>query len=79
MIAALPALRCITVLTTGVNVLDLAAAARGVRSVTCRQYSTPNVAQAVFALLLELTNRTGHLDRTVPAGRWPATASWPES
>jgi len=35
-------------------------------------YSTPGVAQAVFALLLELTNRTGHHDRTVHAGRWTA-------
>lgn len=70
-IAALPALRCITVLATGVNVVDLAAAAaRGVPVCNVPEYSTPNVAQAVFALLLELTNRTGHLDRTVHEGRW---------
>jgi glycerate dehydrogenase len=36
------------------------------------EYSTPNVAQAVFALLLELTNRTGHHARTVREGRWAA-------
>jgi glycerate dehydrogenase len=37
------------------------------------EYSTTNVAQAVFALLLELTNRTGHHAQTVRAGRWSAS------
>ena len=37
------------------------------------EYSTPNVTQAVFALLLELTNRTGHHSQTVHEGRWSAS------
>ncbi len=36
-------------------------------------YSTPNVVQATFALLLEHTNRVGHHDATVHAGRWAAS------
>lgn len=72
-IAALPGLRCICVLATGYNVVDVAAAKEhGVTVCNVPEYSTPNVAQAVFALLLELTNRTGHHDRTVHEGRWAA-------
>jgi glycerate dehydrogenase len=72
-IAALPRLELICVLATGYNVVDVAAArARGIPVCNVPEYSTPNVAQAVFALLLELTNRTGHHDATVHAGRWVA-------
>ena len=72
-IAALPRLKCICVLATGYNVVDVAAAKEhGVTVCNVPEYSTPNVAQAVFALLLELTNRTGHHDRTVHEGRWAA-------
>ena len=72
-IAALPKLRYIGVLATGYNVVDTAAAAeRGIPVCNVPEYSTPNVAQAVFALLLELTNRTGHHAETVRAGRWSA-------
>jgi glycerate dehydrogenase len=72
-IAALPRLKCICVLATGYNVVDVAAAKEhGVTVCNVPEYSTPNVAQAVFALILELTNRTGHHDRTVHDGRWAA-------
>ena len=37
------------------------------------EYSTPNVVQATWALILELTNRVGHHDRTVHEGRWAAS------
>jgi glycerate dehydrogenase len=70
-IEALPDLRLIAVTATGYNMVDTAAArARGVPVCNVPEYGTPNVAQAVFALLLELTNRTGHHARTVRAGRW---------
>ncbi len=73
-IAALPRLRYLGVLATGYNVVDTAAAAeRGIPVCNVPEYSTPNVAQAVFALLLELTNRTGHHARTVREGRWSAS------
>jgi glycerate dehydrogenase len=72
-IASLPGLKCICVLATGYNVVDVAAAKEhGIVVCNVPEYSTPNVAQAVFALLLELTNRTGHHDRTVHEGRWAA-------
>jgi glycerate dehydrogenase len=72
-IAALPQLKLISVLATGVNVVDLEAAqARGIVVCNVPAYSTSGVAQAMFSLLLELTNRTGHHDRTVHAGRWSA-------
>ena len=72
-LAALPKLKLISVLATGVNVVDVAAAkAQGIAVCNVPAYSTPGVAQAVFALLLELTNRTGHHSDTVHAGRWSA-------
>ena len=72
-LAALPRLRYIGVLATGHNIVDGAAArTRSIPVCNVPEYSTPNVAQAVFALLLELTNRTGHHAGTVRAGRWAA-------
>jgi glycerate dehydrogenase len=72
-IAALRRLKCIGVLATGTNVVDLAAARdRGVPVCNVPEYGTPSVVQATFALLLELTNRVGHHDATVRAGRWSA-------
>jgi glycerate dehydrogenase len=72
-LAALPKLKLISVLATGVNVVDVAAArAQGITVCNVPAYSTPGVAQAVFALLLELTNRTGDHDASVHAGRWSA-------
>jgi glycerate dehydrogenase len=73
-IAALPKLRYIGVLATGFNIVDIEAAKeRGIPVCNVPEYGTPNVAQAVFALLLELTNRTGHHSDTVHAGRWSAS------
>ena len=72
-IAALPRLRYIGVLATGYNVVDAVAARdRGIVVANVPEYSTPNVVQATFALLLELTNRVGHHAETVRAGRWAA-------
>ena len=70
-IAALPKLRYIGVLATGYNIVDVQAA-RQRRIPVCNvpEYGTPNVAQATFALLLELTNRVGHHAQTVRDGRW---------
>ncbi|MEB3166289.1 MAG: D-2-hydroxyacid dehydrogenase [Cyanobacteriota bacterium] len=70
-IAAAPALRGIAVLATGHDVVDGAAArARGLPVCNVPEYGTAAVAQAVFALLLELTNRTGHHAEAVRQGRW---------
>jgi glycerate dehydrogenase len=72
-IAQLPGLRYIGVLATGFNIVDVVAAReRQIPVCNVPEYSTPNVAQATFALLLELTNHTGLHDRTVHEGRWVA-------
>lgn len=73
-IAQLPNLRYIGVLATGYNIVDVEAAkARGIPVCNVPEYGTENVAQAVFALILELTNRTGHHAATVREGRWSAS------
>lgn len=70
-IARLPRLRYISVLATGTNVVDLAAAReRGIPVSNVPAYSTMSVAQATFALLLELTHHTGHHAQAVRQGRW---------
>ena len=73
-IAALPNLRYIGLLSTGVNVVDLGAArARGIPVCNVPEYSTPNVTQATFALLLELTNQVARHAAGVRDGRWTAS------
>ena len=73
-IHALPRLKCIGVLATGYNIVDVDAATdRGIPVCNVPEYSTPNVAQAVFALLFELTNHTGHHAQTVRDGRWASS------
>ena len=72
-IEALPELKYIGVLATGYNCVDtVAARERGIPVCNVPEYSTPNVIQATFALLLELTNHVGHHAQTVRAGRWSA-------
>jgi len=69
--AACPALKYVGVLATGVNVVDLGAAkAHGVTVCNVPGYSTPSVAQHVFALLLELCSRTAQHDAAVHQGEW---------
>lgn len=73
-IGRLPGLRYIGVLATGYNIVDVAAAkARGIVVANVPGYGTPSVAQHVFALILELAQRTGHHAQTVSAGRWSAS------
>ncbi len=70
---AAPALRGLCMLSTGHDVVDgAAAAARGLPLCNVPEYGTMSVAQAVFALLLELTNHTGALAASVRQGRWSA-------
>jgi glycerate dehydrogenase len=72
-LAAAPALRGICMLSTGTDAVDgAAAAARAIPLCNVPDYGTASVAQAVFALLLELTNRTGHHSDLVRRGVWSA-------
>lgn len=74
---ALPDLRYVGLLSTGTNVVDLTAAAElGITVTNIPAYSTPSVAQTVFCLLLELTNRTGLHDRAVHEGAWANSADF---
>jgi glycerate dehydrogenase len=77
LILGLAGLKYIGVLATGTNVVDLAAArGRDIPVTNVPAYGTRSVAQATFALLLELTNRVGHHAQTVRAGRWTNGADW---
>lgn len=68
---ACPSLRLVSVLATGYNVVDCeAAAARGVAVCNVPAYSTDAVAQATFALLLEICNHVGAHSESVHAGDW---------
>jgi len=67
----LPKLRYISLLATGYNNVDVAAAAkRGIPVSNVPAYSTESVVQTAFALLLELTTRVGLHDAAVKAGEW---------
>ncbi len=66
-----PRLKLIGVAATGVNNVDLAAAAaRGVTVCNCRGYGTPAVVQHVFALLLALYTRWPDYRQAARDGRW---------
>lgn len=67
----LPKLRCICVSATGYNNIDLQAAR--IRKITvCNAvaYGAASVAQHVFALLLQWTNRVSDYQQSVQDGRW---------
>lgn len=67
----LPGLRLIAVLATGMNNIDLAAAADlGISVRNVPDYSTPAVVQHTVALVMELTNRVGYYAASVANGRW---------
>ena len=70
-IANLPKLQFIAVSATGYNNVDIAAAnQRGIPVANVAGYSTPAVAQHVFALILAMTSRIGAHNQSVQAGDW---------
>ena len=70
-IAALPQLKYIGVLATGYNIIDTAAAKeRGITVTNIPAYSTPSVAQMVFAHILNITQRVQHYTDEIHKGRW---------
>lgn len=76
-IAACPRLQFIGMLATGYNVVDVAAArAANIPVTNIPGYGADAVAQMAIALLLEITNRVGHHDRTVHEGKWSHHIDW---
>ncbi|MCD8481508.1 MAG: D-2-hydroxyacid dehydrogenase [Verrucomicrobia bacterium] len=70
-LAALPELKFIGILATGVNNVDLKAAARqGVAVCNVPGYSTQSVVQHTIALILALTNRVTQHSASVYRGDW---------
>ena len=66
-----PSVKLICCLSTGYNVVDIAAAKeRGIPVCNVPAYSTEAVAQFTIGLLLELCHRIGHHDHAVHQGRW---------
>ena len=73
-IDSLPRLRYIGVLATGYNVVDIEAARqRGITVTNIPAYSTPSVAQQVFAHLLNVTNSVAHYAEENRRGRWTSS------
>jgi glycerate dehydrogenase len=76
-IATLPALQCISVLATGFNIVDTAAAAaRGIPVCNVPAYGTFSVAQHTFALILELCHRVWDHAADVARGGWTRNPDW---
>lgn len=76
-LAACPKLRLVSVLATGYNIVDTAAARKlGITVCNVPAYSTRDVAQLTFALLLEVCHHVGHHSQTVHEGRWSKNADF---
>jgi glycerate dehydrogenase len=76
-IDAAPKLKLITIIATGYNNVDVAAAAqRGITVCNVPEYGTWSVAQHTIALLLELTNHVGIHAQSVKNGDWEKSADW---
>ena len=74
---ACPGIRFISMLATGYNVVDVAAAKeKGIPVCNIPTYGTAAVAQFAIALLLEICHHIGHHNNAVHAGRWTNSADW---
>lgn len=72
-----PGIKFITVLATGYNIVDTAAArARGISVANIPGYGTDAVAQFAISLLLELCAHVGHHSARVHEGAWNSAPDW---
>lgn len=76
-ITQLPQLQLISTLSTGYNTIDIKAAkANNLTVCNVQGYSTPAVAQQVFAYLLNFANQVAKHDASVQAGQWETHQNW---
>jgi len=76
-IESLPKLKFVSVMATGYNVVDVAAArARGIVVSNVPDYGTNTVAQYVMALLLELCHHVGDHANAVRDAAWTNCVDW---
>ena len=74
---ACPDLRFITVMATGYNVIDCAAAReRNIPVSNIPTYGTAAVSQFAIAMLLEICHHTAHHSQAVHQGRWESAPDW---
>lgn len=72
-----PNVKFVTVLATGFNIVDTAAAREhGVAVSNVPSYGTESVSQFAFALLLEICHHVAHHSEAVHAGRWGTSPDW---
>lgn len=73
----LPDVKCILVLATGYDCVDLkAAASRNVVVSNVPVYGTESVAEFVFSLILELSRHPAFHDKSVKRGEWTTNPDW---
>jgi glycerate dehydrogenase len=71
LLSQLPNLKCICVLATGFNNIDIETAkAKGIPVCNVKGYSSDSVAQQVFAFMLEFSNRVSQHNSSVDNGEW---------
>ena len=76
-LALLPKLKLVCVAATGYNIVDVKAARdRSIPVCNVSGYSTPAVAQHVFALMLAFTNRVAEYSAETHAGEWSRAADF---
>ncbi len=74
---ACPTIRYITVLATGYNVVDVAAAKeKGIPVSNIPTYGTASVGQFAIAMLLEICHHVAYHSETVHDGKWAACPDW---
>lgn len=74
---ACPNLKFISVLATGYNIVDVAAAKeKGISVTNIPTYGTAAVGQFAIALLLEICHHVGAHGEAVAAGRWERNPDW---
>ena len=72
-----PNMKCIAVLATGYNVVDVAhAKEKGIPVCNVPTYGTASVSQFAIALLLEVCHHIGHHSNAVAEGRWETNPDW---